>query len=543
MAENDHITPDNVMAGKASGFPEPLKYLPANEERYHRMIEEVKDYAIIYLSPEGIIENWNKGAQQIKGYEPPEIIGKNFSIFYTDEDLLDGLPARLLQVAQQEGRATHEGWRRRKDGSLFWGNILITALYNERKQLTGYTKITRDLTDKKRADDQLKAVLEQLAKSENLYHRMVDEVQDYAILYLSPDGIIENWNKGAERIKGYKAAEIIGKNFSVFYTAKDRESGLPEILLQVASREGRANHEGWRKRKDGSLFWGNILITALYNENNQLTGFTKITRDLTDKKRSDDEIRTHAQKLEEKNRELEKINGELKLFTYVSSHDLQEPLRKIQTFCSRITEHKHELPEVSLDYFERIQRSANRMQKLIIDLLAYANTNLSESMFSNTDLMQVLEEVKSELHDRIREKHAVIEAADLGRINAIPFQVHQLLYNLVSNSLKFAQKDIPSHISITRSQVQGKDIPAANLQPDAIYHHIRISDNGIGFDPKYTEKIFTVFQRLHAKHEYEGTGIGLAIVKKIVENHHGFITADSTPGTGTVFNIYLPEEQ
>jgi PAS domain S-box-containing protein len=248
--------------------------LRTSEERYHKMVEEVQDYAIIFLDTNGIIQNWNKGAQKIKQYKDWEAIGNHFRMFYLPEDRLGKLPEILLEQARLDGRAVHEGWRIRKDGSRFWGSITLTALHNDNNELIGFSKVTRDLTEKKLAEDQLKNFAtelqlsnEQLRKSEERYHKMIAEVQDYAIILLDVHGNIQNWNLGAQNIKGYTADEIIGKNFSVFYTEEDKLSQLPQQLLAEAASKGKATHEGWRVTKQGNKFWGSIVITALHDEN------------------------------------------------------------------------------------------------------------------------------------------------------------------------------------------------------------------------------------------------------------------------------------
>ncbi len=245
--------------------------------------------------------------------------------------------------------------------------------------------------------------------------------------------------------------------------------------------------------------------------------------------------------LEEKNRELEIMNKELEAFTYISSHDLQEPLRKIQTYANRIldTENQH-LSEKGKDYFSRMQAAAGRMQKLIEDLLAFSRLNIAERKFENTDLNNIVEEVKAEFREIIDEKHATIEANQLCNANLIAFQFRQLLYNLLSNALKFSKPERSPHIIIKSTLVKGNKLKEKNLIPENTYCHIIVADNGIGFDPQYKDRIFDVFQRLHGKQEYAGTGIGLAIVKKVVENHNGIITVTSKLNKGTTFHIYLP---
>jgi PAS domain S-box-containing protein len=388
---------------------------------------------------------------------------------------------------------------------------------------------------------QLKKINEELKKSEERYHLMVDEVQDYAILYLNREGIIENWNKGAEKIKGYTAQEIIGKNFQVFYTEEDKKNKLPQKLLQEAATLGKATYEGWRVRKDGSLFWGNIVLTALHDEQKNVIGFSKVTRDLTDKKEADDKIKINAEHLEQKNKELEKMNAELESFAYLSSHDLQEPLRKIQTFASLIAEKElQRLSENGMGYFRRMESAAKRMQLLINDLLSYSRTSTAVSTFVHMDLREIIAEVKNELKETLEEKNGIIESEGDCKVNVIAYQFHQLMLNLIGNSIKFSKPGIPPLIQLKSEIVSSEEAGVLDLLPRKLYCHFTVTDNGIGFEPIYADRIFQVFQRLHGKGQYEGTGIGLAIVKKIVDNHHGVIRATGEPGKGARFDIYFP---
>jgi PAS domain S-box-containing protein len=352
---------------------------------------------------------------------------------------------------------------------------------------------------------------------------------------------VENWNTGAEKIKGYKAKEIIGKSFSIFYTESDLNSNLPWTLLKQAALTGRARQEGWRVRKNGSLFWASVVITAVHNEQHEVIGFSKVTHDLTEKKNADDRLQKNAAELEEKNRELERINKELESFAYISSHDLQEPLRKIQTFSSRILEKEFvNLSENGKENFKRMQNAAERMQTLINDLLTYSRTNTSEHKFEKTRLDKIIDEVREDLKEDLIEKQATVEATELCSINVIPFQFRQMMNNLIGNALKFSNPVHPPLIRIKSEIVSGSKINNKKLLPHHNYCHITVADNGIGFEPQYSEKIFEVFQRLHGKAEYHGTGIGLAIVKKIVENHNGIVTATSELNKGATFDIYIP---
>lgn len=519
------------MTQHSNEIPGQTEELRRLEDRYLKMMEEVQDYAIILLDKSGNIENWNKGAEKIKGYHPQEIIGKNFELFYPEPDKQSGLPKSLLRQAAEHGRAIHEGWRVRKDGTRFWGYIVITALHDESGNVTGFLKVTRDLTEQKEATEQLKFFADQLQKqneqlrqSEDRYHRMIDEVQDYAILLLDNEGIILNWNRGAEKIKGYSSSEIIGKSFKIFYTKEDLENKVPETLLEIARVNDKSTHEGWRIRKDGSRFWGSTVITALHDDDGNIIGFSKVTRDLTDKKQAEDQMREYAEQLEQNNHELEQ-------FAYVASHDLKEPLRKIMTFGDLLSSNSSDqLDEKGKDYIKRMQNAAGRMMHLIEDLLNFSRINRQNEGFEKIDLNELIRQVIGDLDVQIKEKNVQINVSKLVFINGRRSEIGQLFQNLISNAIKFNDKPIPM-INITC---------AIRYIDDMKIVQIDVQDNGIGFEEVYRKKIFDIFQRLHGKSSYSGSGIGLAICKKIVESHGGRISAKSELGQGSTFTIKLP---
>lgn len=521
--------------------------LKKSEDRYHKLISEVQDYAIILMDKDGKILDWNKGAERLKGYKPEEIIGKNFRLFYTREDKEAKLPEKLLAEAVRKGSILFEGWRIRKDGSRFWGSISITALHDDEGEVIGYSKVTRDLTSRKAADDQLNIITdeliqknEELRRSEIRYHRMISEVRDYAIILLDKKGNIENWNAGAEQIKGYKAEEAIGKNFRMFYTKEDLDRKLPQKLIQEAMRSGRVTHEGWRLRKDGTRFWGSVVITALHEHDGKLIGFSKVTRDLTDKKYAEDNLKANAAQLDLKNKTLERLNDELSTFTHVASHDLKEPLRKIQLFASRIAAKDYLLPGEKNDV-EKIRSSAARMQNLMEDLLAFSLVSNDTSKFEPLDLNEIIESVKkNDLEVAINEKKAVIKVGKLPILNGVRFQFHQLFLNLLSNAVKFSKPGLAPVIKISSNLIKGPDIPGQVDTGNNKYHQISIADNGIGFSQEYSTRIFAAFERLHSREVFAGTGIGLAIVKKVVENHNGIVVAEGVPDEGATFHVYLP---
>src|SRR2546430_9450860 len=257
--------------------------------------DSIRDYAVFLLGPSGRVLTWNTGARQLKGYAPGEIIGQSFDRFYTEEDRLAGRPQRLLRIAATEGRVEDEGWRVRKDGSHFWADVVLSAIFGSDGEVRGYVKVTRDLTDRRRVEEQLK-------QSEERLRLMIHSVKDYAIFLLDRGGHVVSWNSGAERLKGYSAEEIIGRHFAIFYPPEDVESRKPQRELEIARTTGRFEEEGFRLRKDGSRFCASVVLTAVRTPQGELVGFTKVTRDVTERKLA-------AQELEERARQQTAISN------------------------------------------------------------------------------------------------------------------------------------------------------------------------------------------------------------------------------------------
>ncbi|HEX8849889.1 MAG TPA: PAS domain S-box protein [Gemmatimonadaceae bacterium] len=259
-------------------------------ELHRLLVESVQDYAIFALDTDGYILSWNAGAERFKGYTADEIVGKHFSIFYPKEKIESGWPEHELKEAARVGRFEDEGWRIRKDGSRFWGNVVITALRDSSGRLLGFAKVTRDLTERRAAEDALRL-------SEERFRLLVTSVKDYAIFMLDPDGFVATWNEGAEHAKGYRAEEIIGKHFSIFYPPEKVAERFPDYELSEAVRVGRFEDEGWRIRKDGSRFWANVVITALRDGEGKLVGFGKVTRDLTERRAAEERVLENARRV------------------------------------------------------------------------------------------------------------------------------------------------------------------------------------------------------------------------------------------------------
>jgi len=499
------------------------------EERYRLMVEGVKDYAIFMMDTTGHILTWNEGAKTIKGYSTNEIVGQHFSRFYTAEDLADQKPARELEIAKRTGKYEEEGWRIKKNGSVFWANVVITALFNEQNQHIGFSKVTRDLTERKEAQDVIR-------QSEELYRSLVEQVADYGIFMLDEKGRVINWNEGAKRIKGYTADEIIGKYFSIFYPEEDIIDGKPARELVIAVATGKYEEEGWRLRKDGSLFWANVVITAVYNRQGIHIGFSKVTRDLTERKKAEEALRESYERFRQKSLELQRTNEELGLaneelekFTSIVSHDLQEPLRTIKSFLL-LTEREldEEARRPVAGYLRKSVQAVTRMKELIEHVLHYSQVSKVDLQLESLSVRDLIDEVLQNVQAQIEASRARIDL-DL-RVEHVlgnRLQLIQVLQNLINNALKFTAGQSP-RVTIV-------------AQPDKDRVRFSVSDNGIGIAEGDLTKVFDVFRRLHTQNEYPGVGMGLSICKRIVERHGGQIWPESQPGQGTTFYFTLNE--
>jgi PAS domain S-box-containing protein len=484
-----------------------------SERALKLLIEEIRDYAIFMLTPEGVIASWNAGAERLKQYKALEIIGKHFSIFYPQKDLAAGKPEMELRVAAQVGRFEDEGWRLRKDGSRFWANVIITAVRDHDGSLLGFGKVTRDMTDRWDA--------------ERRYRLLIEGVTDYAIYSLDKNGIISSWNSGAERIKQYSAEEVIGKHFSQFYTKEDAANGLPAKVLATAGREGHYEGEGWRVRKDGSRFWSSVVVTPLRDEDGEIIGYSKITRDITDRMRLLEKIQHHADELEQRVTEREQANTELEAFSYSVSHDLRAPLRAIEGFSDIIlTDFGSQLPPPAIALLKNIVRSSVRMNRLVQDLLDYSRLNRIDIPTSTVNLAATLKDVCDQLPEGSRDKVACAVQSPLN-VCAHQATLTQVLFNLINNGLKFCTPGQTPHVEV-----------AAHRGANSIV--IEVRDNGIGIAKQHQERIFQVFERLHSTDAYPGTGIGLAIVKRGITRMGGTVRVESEPGKGSTFFISLP---
>jgi PAS domain S-box-containing protein len=495
--------------------------LKESEERFRLLIEGVKDYAIFMLDPTGNIASWNEGAERLLGYTAKEVIGKFFSRFYSREDIKRGYPEYELKQASDNARFEDEGWRYRKDGSAFWANTILTAIYNSKQELIGFSKITRDLTERKKLENQLLRVNEELKESEEKSRLLVDSVKDYAILMLNPEGMIMSWNKGAERIKGYAAKEIIGKHFSVFYNKEAIAKGYPQFELKQALSAGHFEDEGWRIKKDGTAFWANVVLTPIYTLDRHLLGFAKITRDLTERRRNEE--------LMLRNQELVRINNELDSFVYTASHDLKSPITNLEGLVTALEEDLGDSSTAHKDLLDRMRRTVLSFKNVIVDLTDIAKLRGEKQPVVKVNLPALVEEVSLNLQEVIEASKAELHV-DYSGFSTLSYSrrnLRSILYNLISNGIKYADPQRKPVVSIKTSVADTGD------------YVIAVSDNGLGIEKKHQEKVFSMFKRIH--NHVEGSGIGLYIVKRILDNAGDKIVLESKPGKGSTFTVYLKQ--
>ncbi|MFB1479905.1 PAS domain S-box protein [Corallococcus sp. RDP092CA] len=481
-------------------------------------IDSVKDYAILTLDPAGHIMSWNTGAERIKGYTSAEILGQHFSRFYPPEDVAAGKPQQDLEVVNREGRLEEEGWRVRKDLSLFWANVVITAMHDPQGQLVGYGHVTRDFTERK-------LVQERLRESEERFRLLVEHIQDYAIYMLDADGRVSTWNAGAERIKGYTSAEILGQHYSRFFPPEDVARGKPWHALQVAAREGHFEEEAWRVRKDGSLFWASAVITAMFDPQGKLRGFAKVTRDITQRKQT------------QERRELELLRDAVRArdeFLSVASHELKTPLTPLQLKLTALLRTVENDPSATLPV-ERIardlevaRRQVRKLSDLIEDLLDVSRISMGQLRLDRApmDLAALTREVVARYAPQSAQVGCAVTLDATTPIEGIwdRARVDQVVTNLLTNALKYGAGK-PIHLRV---------------RMDSGLAVLSVRDEGIGIPHEDQPRVFERFVRAVSERNYGGLGLGLFITQQIVEAHGGIVQVRSIPGQGATFTVMLP---
>lgn len=489
-----------------------------HDQRLQLLIAAIKDYAIYLLDIDGRVSSWNAGAERIKGYTASEIIGQHFSRFHTPEDQAAGLPAHALLVAQTEGKFECEGWRVRKDGSRFWASVVIDPVHDNQGNLIGFAKITRDITDQKRSRDALYA-------SEHRFRLLVEGVVDYAIYLLSPSGEVTNWNAGAERIKGYKAAEIIGSHFSRFYTEADREAGLPVLALATAQRTGKYEAEGWRVRKDGTQFWANVVVDAIRDDSGTLIGFAKITRDVTEKQKAAQAL-AHAREALFQSQKMEAI-GQL---TGGIAHDFNNLLSIVSSGLEII---KVQGSHVDRRVLESMHRAVERGSSLTQQLLAFARRQpLTPALHDLDKLIEGFENVLRRAVDS-RITFNIDLGAGLHSVLIDEARFEAAILNLVVNA-----RDAMPEGGTLLVATESVTLDAHERLAPGAYIRISVSDTGTGMPPDVAARVFEPF--FTTKPAGKGTGLGLSQVHGFIAQSGGDIAIETAVGAGTTVSILLP---
>ena len=475
------------------------------------LVDNITDYAIYGLADDGTIISWNTGACRLKGYRSDEIIGRNFSVFYTPEDLAAGLPEKLLAEARREGRVELEGWRVRKDGSRFWADVVMTTVRDPSGAHIGFAKVTRDLSERRAAEEALR-------QSEERLRLMVGSVKDYAIFMLDERGHVRSWNAGAERIKGYTEEEIVGSHITRFYPPEDVAAGLPLKLLEEAKREGRVESEGWRVRKDGTRFWADVVITALRDRSGKLVGFTKVTRDLSDRRLAETE-RLRLVQVQEALR----LRDE---FLAIAAHELKTPLTAIRLQLRLLRDAAAADPKVNAR-IESALRSTGRLGDLIERLLDVSL--IAEGKLALEREQMDLAEVVSDVVDRLAPSAQLSNTEVTAKVESVTgswdrIRLEQVITNLLSNAVKYGAG---TEVEV---QVFRRDDRAV----------LQIEDRGPGIPEDARSRLFGRFERAAPVEKYGGLGLGLYITREIVVAHGGTVRAENVAPQGARFTVELP---
>jgi PAS domain S-box-containing protein len=493
-----------------------------SERRFRLLVEGVIDYAIYMLDPTGIVVNWNAGAARIKGYRADEVIGQHFGIFYVPEERAIGQPQRSLETARREGRFEAEGWRIRKDGTRFLASVVIDAIY-ENGVLIGFAKITRDVTERERARMALR-------ESEQQFRMLINGVTDYALYMLDPNGRVSSWNAGGERIKGYSPAEIIGQNFSQFYTDSERVAGLPQRALSIARETGRYEAEGWRVRKDGSFFWASVIIDAIRDDNGKLVGFAKITRDITERR----DAQGVLEKVQRQLAESQKMDA-LGQLTGGVAHDFNNLLMIVTGHIQTL---KQAVPADSKASraAHAIELAAQRGATLTRQLLTFSRRQRvnPQSIDVRQRIDSIREVLTSGLGGSVR---LVVDVPnDIWPVIVDTGEFEIALVNLVINARDAMPDGGTVTLSASNLEVEEGDGLAAGE-----YIAIAVEDTGAGIPADVIGRVFDPF--FTTKPVGKGTGLGLSQVHGFAHQAGGTVKAASELRKGTAVTIYLPRAQ
>jgi len=484
--------------------------LRESEERYRMLLDGIQDYAIFMMDPRGEIVSWNAGAERIKGYTAEQIIGHNFSRFFPPEDIARGRPEEVLRMTAASGRHEEQGMRVRQDGSRFLASLTFTALRDAAGNLRGFSEFSHDLSESK--------------ESEAKYRGLLEAAPD-AMVVVNPEGEIVLLNLQAEKQFGYHRDELLGQKVKNIIPEGFAERLIADALRSAEDALAQQIGTGIELiglRKDGSEFPIEIMLSPLESAEGILV--TAAIRDITARKKAEAHL---LRKMDELNRS----NEELGHFASIASHDLQEPLRMVTSYTQLLSKrYKGKLDSDADEFIAFAVDGANRMQRLIQDLLAYSRAGTKAMELLDASSEKALQHALINLRGAIADSGALVTHDPLPAVLADERQLSQLFQNLVGNAIKYQSSGVPRvHISAAKD--------------GAKKWSFSVQDNGMGIDPQYFERIFGMFQRLHKREEFAGTGIGLAICKRIVERHGGIISVESQPGQGSIFRFALTESE
>jgi PAS domain S-box-containing protein len=498
-----------------------------HQRRLELLVDAVVDYALYLLNPNGEIVSWNPGARRLKGYEAKEVIGSRFHNFFTPEDQAQGFPDHALAIAARTGRFESEGWRIRKDGSRFWALAVIDAIRGDDGELLGFVKITRDMTERREAE-------RRMLESETRFRQLVQGVIDYAIFHLDPEGIISTWNAGAERIKGYAANEIIGSHFSRFYTAEDREAGVPREALATAKAKGKFEAEGWRVRKDGSRFWASVVIDAIRNDAGELLGFAKITRDITERMETQRTLRETQEQLaaSQKMDAVGQLTGGI-------AHDFNNLMMVVLGNLETAQRNARETGNSNLQRaLSNATRGAQRASSLTQRLLAFSRRAAlnPKPLDVNKFMVGAVEFLGRALGETVEIE--TVGSAGLWTVEVDADQLEVALLNLAIN----ARDAMPGGGKLTveaANAILDREYCKMNLEVSpGQYVMVSVSDTGCGMNTETVSRAFEPF--FTTKEVGHGTGLGLSQVYGFVKQSGGHVRIYSEVGHGTTVKIYLP---
>jgi PAS domain S-box-containing protein len=495
-----------------------------NEQWLRMLIDSAEDYAIFTISPDGRIATWNRGAEKVFGYRRAEILGQSFSLIFVPEDREKGAPEEEIRLAQEQGYSPDERWHLRKDGSRFFVSGAVRPLRDSHGVVHGFLKVAHDVTEQRRKEQALR-------ESEERFRLLWENVKDFAIFTFDLNACVTHWNPGAEKLFGYRPDEILGQSIDALFTMEDQRSGLPRMERESALREGTIRHENWLVRKDGRKLYATEAVQQIKDNQGMVRGFAKIARDITERKKLEDELREARDHLEglvsERTAQLQATLSELEAFSYSMSHDLRSPLRALRGYSEVLAgQFGEKLGPEGLSLVNRIIEGACRLDQLTQDVLTFGQLRREEIGLEVVDLEAMVGRT-IQTHPEFQPPNAQVTLdASLRRVLGCEPLLSQVFSNFLQNAIKFVASGVKPQVRIW-------------TEPRDTVVRIWVEDNGIGIERHQQERIFDMFQRLHRQDAYPGTGVGLAIVRKAAEKMGGKVGVESEVGKGSRFWLEL----